>query len=58
MALKEHDLPGTAFGDLDALLPRLEAELTATKSFAACIGLVGAWSRKPGAAPSVGDPRR
>jgi hypothetical protein len=28
---------------------RLEAELEATRSYAACIGLVGAWARKPDA---------
>jgi hypothetical protein len=37
-------------GDLGSLLTRLDAELATTKSFAACIGLVGAWSRKPGSA--------
>ena len=41
-----HELPGSAFGDLDSLLARLEAERIAAKSFAACIGLVGAWSRR------------
>ena len=34
-------------GDLATLSSRLEAELDATRSYAACIGLVGAWSRKP-----------
>ena len=56
--MQQHDLPSSAFGDLDSLLPRLEAELAGTKTFGACIGLVGAWSRKPGSAQSVGDTRR
>jgi hypothetical protein len=56
--MQQHDLPSSAFGDLDSLLPRLEAELAGTKTFGACIGLVGAWSRKPGSALSVGDTRR
>ena len=56
--MQRHDLPGSAFGDLDSLLPRLEAELAGTKTFGSCIGLVGAWSRKPGSIPSVGDTRR
>jgi SAM-dependent methyltransferase len=43
-----HDLPSAALGDLATLMPRLEAELEATKAFGACIGLVGAWSRKRG----------
>jgi len=34
-------------GELATLSDRLEAELDATSSYAACIGLVGAWSRKP-----------
>jgi ubiquinone/menaquinone biosynthesis C-methylase UbiE len=36
-------------GNLDTLFERLEAELDTTSSYAACIGLVGAWSRKPSA---------
>src|SRR6266446_10691645 len=56
--MQQHDLPSGAFGDLDSLLPRLEAELAGTKTFAACIGLVGARSGKPGSAQSVGDTRR
>ncbi len=35
-----------SLGDLATLSNRLEAELDATRSYAACIGLVGAWSRK------------
>jgi ubiquinone/menaquinone biosynthesis C-methylase UbiE len=34
-------------GDLATLSDRLEAELDAASSYAACISLVGAWSRKP-----------
>lgn len=34
-------------GDLGTLSDRLEAELDATGSYAACISLAGAWSRKP-----------
>ena len=37
---------GGSVGDLDSLLPRLEAELAGTKTLGACIGLVGAWSQK------------
>lgn len=36
-----------SLGDLATLSNRLEAELDATRSYAACIGLVGAWSCKP-----------
>jgi hypothetical protein len=32
---------------MDTLFHRLEAELDSTQSYAACIGLVGAWARKP-----------
>ena len=35
-------------GDLDTLAARLEAERIAAKSFAACVGVVSAWARKPG----------
>jgi ubiquinone/menaquinone biosynthesis C-methylase UbiE len=35
-------------GDLDTLRSRLEEERLSAKSFAATIGLVGAWSGKPG----------
>ena len=48
--MQPHDLSTSVFGDLGSLLPRLEAELVSTKSFGACIGLVGAWSRRPPAA--------
>ena len=34
-----------SLGDIATLSNRLEAELDATQSYAACIGLVGAWSR-------------
>ena len=36
-----------SLGDLSTLSDRLEAELDATRSYAACIGLVGVWARKP-----------
>ncbi len=41
-----HEDVAHEFGDLDSLRARLDAELAATRTFAACIGLVGAWSRK------------
>ena len=34
-------------GDLESLRVRLDAELAGARSFGACIGLVGTWSRKP-----------
>jgi ubiquinone/menaquinone biosynthesis C-methylase UbiE len=40
-------LSDAPLGDLSTLSQRLEAELTSTNSYAACIGLTGAWSRKP-----------
>ena len=45
--MQQHDLPGETLGDFDTLLQRLEAEAAAAKMFGACIGLVGAFSRKP-----------
>ena len=42
------DLAAAEIGDLETLGSRLEAERLAARSFAACVGLVGAWSRKPG----------
>jgi ubiquinone/menaquinone biosynthesis C-methylase UbiE len=42
--LAHYDLSCEALGDLDTLLPRLQAEVNAAKSFDACLGLVGAWS--------------
>jgi SAM-dependent methyltransferase len=36
-----------SLGDLTTLSKRLEAELDATNSYAACVGLVGAWTRMP-----------
>jgi SAM-dependent methyltransferase len=45
----ELEISASSVGDLDTLFDRLEAELDTTRSYAACIGLVGAWSRKPGA---------
>ena len=43
----ELGISAASVGELDTLFDRLEAELDATRSYAACIGLVGAWSRKP-----------
>jgi hypothetical protein len=43
--MHEHNLSANEVGDLESLLSRLEAELDRTKSLAACIGLVGAWSQ-------------
>jgi SAM-dependent methyltransferase len=44
----EFGISASAVGDMDSLSQRLEAELDSTQSYAACIGLVGAWARKPG----------
>jgi len=46
--MPEHDLAAAALGDLASLRSRLDAEMARTNAFGACIGLVGAWSRKPG----------
>jgi ubiquinone/menaquinone biosynthesis C-methylase UbiE len=43
--MREHNLPTTEVGELESLLSRLEAELDRTRNFAACIGLIGAWSQ-------------
>jgi len=43
--MREHDLPTNEVGDVESLLSRLEAELNRTKTFVACIGLIGAWSQ-------------
>jgi ubiquinone/menaquinone biosynthesis C-methylase UbiE len=43
--MEEHNLPTTEVGELESLLWRLEAELDRTRNFAACIGLIGAWSQ-------------
>ncbi len=43
----EFGISGAAVGDMATLFDRLEAELESTQSYAACIGLVGAWARKP-----------
>jgi ubiquinone/menaquinone biosynthesis C-methylase UbiE len=45
--MKQHGLPFAGVGDSESLQSRLQDELTRTQSFASCIGLVGAWSRKP-----------
>ena len=41
------DLAGEMLADLDTLQARLEEERVAANCFGACVGLVGAWSRKP-----------
>jgi SAM-dependent methyltransferase len=38
-----------AIGDFGTLEERLDSELSATRSYATFVGLVGAWSRKPSA---------
>jgi SAM-dependent methyltransferase len=43
----KHDLACETLGDFDTLRQRLEADFAAAKMFGTCIGLVGAWSRKP-----------
>jgi SAM-dependent methyltransferase len=43
----ELGISAASVGELDTLFDRLEAELDTTRSYAACIGLVGAWSHKP-----------
>jgi SAM-dependent methyltransferase len=43
--MHEQDLSTSEVGDLESLLSRLDAELDRTKSFAGCIGLIGAWSQ-------------
>jgi SAM-dependent methyltransferase len=43
----EFGMSASAVGDMDTLFQRLETELDSTQSYAACIGLVGAWARKP-----------
>jgi len=45
--MKRHNLPFEALGDLDTLLQRLLAETSTSRTFNACVGLVGAWARKP-----------
>jgi SAM-dependent methyltransferase len=52
------DLATSVFSDVESLGARLEAELAGTNTFGACIGLVGAWSRKPGSTTSTGGARR
>jgi hypothetical protein len=43
--MEKHDLSTNEVGDMESLLPRLEAELDRTRAFAACVGLIGAWSQ-------------
>ncbi len=42
------ELAASGIGDFATLESRLETERLAARSFGACVGLVGAWSRKPG----------
>ena len=46
--IPEGELAASGIGDLGSLDSRLETERLAARSFGACVGLVGAWSRKPG----------
>jgi hypothetical protein len=43
----ELGISASEVGDMSTLSDRLEAELDSTQSYASCIGLVGAWARKP-----------
>jgi len=43
--VEKHNLPTNEVGDMESLLSRLEAELDRTRTFAACVGLIGAWSQ-------------
>jgi SAM-dependent methyltransferase len=45
--MRQHNLPIDEVGDISTLQERLDAELATARMFAATIGLVGAWSRKP-----------
>jgi hypothetical protein len=44
--MEKYNLPTNEVGDMESLLSRLEAELDRTRTFAACVGLIGAWSQK------------
>lgn len=46
--MDQREFAAAALGDLASLRSRLDAEMARTNAFGACIGLVGAWSRKPG----------
>jgi ubiquinone/menaquinone biosynthesis C-methylase UbiE len=43
--MQKHNLLTAEVGELESLLSRLEAELDCARTFAACPGLVGAWSQ-------------
>jgi ubiquinone/menaquinone biosynthesis C-methylase UbiE len=43
--MQKHKLPANEVGDVESLLSRLETELDRGRAFAACIGLIGVWSR-------------
>lgn len=46
--MRRDDLANPLIGDPDTLESRIEAERLEANAFGACVGLVGAWSRKPG----------
>jgi hypothetical protein len=52
---EQHKVSLQELGDLDTLPNRIRREVTATKTVVSLIALVGAWSRKPGAADSPRD---
>jgi len=43
--MEKYDLSTNEVGDIESLLSRLEAELDRARTFAACVGLIGAWSQ-------------
>jgi SAM-dependent methyltransferase len=57
--MRQYGLDLSPLGDLDSLNKRLEAERVDANSFAASVGLVGAWSTKPQetASAHVASPR-
>jgi hypothetical protein len=46
--LEKDELAASGIGNLETLESRLEGERITSRSFAASVALVGAWSRKPG----------
>jgi len=52
---EQHKVSLKELGDLDMLPNRIGREVAATKTVVSLIALVGAWSRKPGAADSARD---
>jgi ubiquinone/menaquinone biosynthesis C-methylase UbiE len=43
--MEKYNLPTDEVGNVESLLPRLEAELDRARTFAPCIGLIGVWSQ-------------